>query len=114
MKNEEIGFNKEDKSFLLNNQLSYAFFKRAVDFFKRKKYFDCLETVELAIKYNPIDAAFFSFKAFVLGIFLKDYKIALKEVNKALKLNPQLEPANFLKEHLIKLHFANQIYNFYI
>ena len=54
----------------LSFQLSVAFFKKGLSFLKNKNYFSCIKALNNAIKYNPFEDLFVSFKVFIIA-FLK-------------------------------------------
>lgn len=98
----------------LSAQISIAFFNEALNQFKDKDYFECIESLNSAIKYNLINPTYHIFKALVLGFALGRCDFAIEEIDKALRLDPHSEKINKLKKELLRLQFNNNIYNYFI
>lgn len=109
-----LGFRNHGFLHNLNVQVSIAFFKQALLNFKHKEFLSCIQALNKAIKYNPYEELFFSLKSFVLGIFLKKIEDALKEIEKALTLNPQSKHAINLRKILLKSQNKKEFCSIYI
>jgi tetratricopeptide (TPR) repeat protein len=98
----------------LSKELSFAFFQEALKLFKKGKYLDCLKTLDIVIKYNSTYEAIYSLKALIFRLILGDFKVAIKELNQALLINPNSKKLITLKRQIHELE-NNQLYNhFYI
>ncbi len=98
----------------LNVQVSIAFFKEALLNFEHKEFLSCIQTLNKAIKYNPFEGLFFSFKSFILGVFLKEVDEALKEIEKALTLNPHSKHDITLKKTFLRYQSKKNFCSIYI
>ena len=98
----------------LNVQVSIAFFKEALLDFKHEEFLSCIQALNQAIKYNPLEELFFSLKSFILGLILKKIEDALKEIEKALTLNPRSKNANNLRKTLLSLQSKKEFCSIYI
>jgi len=98
----------------LSIQVSIAFFKEALLDFKHEEFLSCIQALNQAIKYNPLEELFFSLKSFILGLILKKIEDALKEIEKALTLNPRSKNANNLRKTLLSLQSKKEFCSIYI
>lgn len=114
---EGVGPNSLNKGVMnhsLSAQISIAFFNEALNQFKDKDYFECIKSLNSAIKYNLINPTYYLFKAIVLGFALGICDFAIEEIDKALSLDPHSEKIIKLKKELLRLQFNNKIYNYFI
>lgn len=102
------------KTHSLSVQISIAFFRRALHFFKQKRYIECISALDCTIKYDIFNSIFYSFKGLVLGIILGKFDYAIEEVEKALLLNPHSKNAYELRKELLRLQFNDNNYNYFI
>ena len=74
-----------DKGLAADSTIAYLWQKKAMPYFKAKKYEVGMEFLDKAVKYKP--ERWLSYRAFIKCIFSKQYKAAIIDFKKAYELN---------------------------